>query len=119
MKVRSLVKITTSHDGGTHLTFFRPALSLPYAARDRRHALEVARKFCSDVAAREGQDLAAGWSGPGGVTNCPEGAVALPADVWVCKLSGKMCTLQASIAPDHERNFFDKCHGRSRLPCSP
>lgn len=114
MKVQSLVKITTSGDGGTHLTFFRPPLSLPYAARNRTHALEIARKFCSDVALFEGRELVARWSSSGGQTNCPEGAVRLPADVWVCKLSGRMCPLQASISLDREPEFFMTCHAPTK-----
>ncbi|QSB01428.1 hypothetical protein JWZ98_00180 [Methylomonas sp. EFPC1] len=110
MKVQALVKITSSSDGGTHLTFFRPGLSLPYAALERKHALGVAQKFCSDVAHAQGKDWVAFWSRPDGQVNCPEGAIDLPSDVWVCKLSGNMCHLQAAISTERKAEFFTKCH---------
>lgn len=80
MKVRSLIKIIESVDGGVHLTFFRPSLSLPYAARDKEHAIEVARRFCLETIDREGRPWVEFWKGGGvGVTltaqkvlsNCP------------------------------------------------
>jgi ferredoxin len=110
VKVQALVKITSSSDGGTHLTFFRPGLSLPYAARDREHAIEVAQKFCSDFAHAQGKEWVAFWSSPDGQVNCPEGAIELPSDVWVCKLSGKMCELQAAVSIKNKAEFFGKCH---------
>ena len=41
--------------------------------------------------------------------NCPEGAVELPIDAWVCKLMKTDCPLQAQVLLDEPDIFFDKC----------
>ncbi|WP_033535550.1 hypothetical protein [Bordetella trematum] len=110
MKTQALVKIISAKDGGTHLTFFRPCFSLLYAARDRHHAVEIAEQFCRDYANDQGRDWVAFWANPDGSVNCPEGAIQLPSDVWVCKLSGNLCELQAAVSTDDESSFFETCH---------
>lgn len=67
MKIRSLIKVIESVDGGIHLTFFRPSLSLRYAARDKEHAIEVARRFCLETIDREGRPWIEFWKGGGRV----------------------------------------------------
>ena len=41
--------------------------------------------------------------------NCPEGAVRLPVDVWVCKLSDDVCRLQARIDKTNASAFHAGC----------
>ena len=113
MKVRSLVKIIESEDGGIHLTFFRPSLSLPYAARNKDHAIEVARRFCLETIDRDGRPWIEFWKGRGEGVTCPEGFVKLPIDLWCCKLTGEPCSLQASVNPEDEAGFRHGCHADS------
>lgn len=110
MKVKSLAKIVRGRDGGVHLSFFRPTLSLPYAARDAEHAKEVAQQFCRDTAFREGKPWIAYWSSQGNNVNCPEGWIKLPIDLWCCKISKQPCLLQANISLDDEESFLNGCH---------
>ncbi|MCG3745359.1 hypothetical protein EXA18_18370 [Vibrio cincinnatiensis] len=48
MKSKSLVKVTEHHDGGFHLTFFRPTFSLFYAGMNYEHTISVAKRFLND-----------------------------------------------------------------------
>jgi hypothetical protein len=114
VKVKSLAKIVNGPDGGVHLSFFRPTLSLIYAARNEEHAREVAEKFCRDTALREGRPWVAYWSGEGDNINCPEGAIKLPIDLWCCKLSGEVCQLQANISLSDEASFLKGCEASDR-----
>ncbi|WP_444930256.1 hypothetical protein ACJJIF_21310 [Microbulbifer sp. SSSA002] len=110
MKVRSLIKITEGKDRGIHLTFFRPTLSIPYAAEDKDHAIEVARNFCSDTIDREGRPWIDFWKKDGGDISCPEGFVKLPIDLWCCKFTDDPCNLQAKINVNNEAGFNAGCH---------
>lgn len=113
MKVRSLIKIIEGIDGGIHLTFFRPSLSLLYAARDKDHAIEVARRFCLETIEIQGCPWVEFWKGREENVNCPEGFVKLPLDMWCCKITGEACSLQASINPEDESGFRRGCHADS------
>jgi hypothetical protein len=110
VKVKSLAKIVKGHDDGVHLSFFRPTLSLPYAAKNIEHAREVAETFCRDTALREGKPWVAYWSGQGDSVNCPEGYIKLPIDLWCCKISSQICQLQANISLDDKESFLKGCH---------
>lgn len=41
--------------------------------------------------------------------NCPEGAVQLPIDAWVCKLMKTNCPLQAQVLLNEPDVFFEEC----------
>ncbi len=116
MKVKSLVKIIKVSNGGIHITFFRPTFSLPYAAKNMEHATEVAHKLCSDNIDYEGRPWINSWSKEkdNKKINCPEGYIKLPIDLWCCKLSKEMCSLQANIPLDNKDQFLDGCHANEQ-----
>lgn len=109
MKTRSLVKLVTADSGAIHLTFFRPAFSLPWAAPSLDYAINVAKEICLKTIEIEGKPWVQHWSSPDGQPNCPEGAIELPSDIWMCKLSGKICIIQATVSVDRKK-FFEGCH---------
>lgn len=41
--------------------------------------------------------------------NCPEGAVKLPIDLWVCKLYDTTCPLQAQVSLRESERFYEHC----------
>lgn len=108
MKTKALVRILNPRDGVFHLTFFRPGFSLPYAAQSQEHALNVARNVCLKTIDQEGKPWVEYWCSPGGEPNCPEGAIELPSDTWMCKLSKKMCPIQAAVKSEKEE-FLKGC----------
>ncbi len=110
MKSKSLVKIIEHNDGGFHLTFFRPLLSLFYAGMSREHSLAVATRFIGDVIKYEATPYVDFWSSNEEQTNCPEGCISLPADIWKCKLTNEVCALQSSIDKCNKMNFIELCH---------
>ncbi|MEH6577699.1 MAG: hypothetical protein V7731_11550 [Amphritea sp.] len=112
MKLKSLVKVIEGIDGGIHLSFFRPSFSLPYAAKNVDHAIEVARKICTDTIDVEGRPWIDYWKGSEGNINCPEGAIKLPIDMWCCKLTGEICSLQANIRINDKQTFLNGCHAQ-------
>lgn len=42
-------------------------------------------------------------------TNCPEGAIRLPIDLWVCKLFDDICPIQAQVFLRDRQAFFRGC----------
>jgi hypothetical protein len=49
------------------------------------------------------------WRGRKEAPNCPEGAIRLPIDSWVCKLTDKTCPLQAQVFLQAREEFFKGC----------
>ena len=49
------------------------------------------------------------WRGRKEAPNCPEGAIRLPIDSWVCKLADKTCHLQAQVFVQEPEKFFGGC----------
>ena len=43
------------------------------------------------------------------IVNCPEGAVKLPIDLWVCKLVQQTCPIQAQVFMNDREGFFAGC----------
>jgi hypothetical protein len=41
--------------------------------------------------------------------NCPEGAIRLPIDLWVCKLTNVLCPLQAQVLVNEPEAFIRDC----------
>lgn len=41
--------------------------------------------------------------------NCPEGAIKLPIDLWVCKLVHQTCPIQAQVFIEEPERFFSGC----------
>ncbi|EJG1014306.1 hypothetical protein OMR72_004614 [Vibrio parahaemolyticus] len=110
MKSKSLIKVIQHHDGGFHLTFFRPTFSLFYAGMNYEHTISVARRFLEDQIRYEAIPYIDSWSSQGKKVNCPEGCISLPADIWSCKLTDSMCSLQSSIDLDDKDEFIELCH---------
>jgi hypothetical protein len=50
-----------------------------------------------------------GHAGSPDVINCPEGAIQLPSDIWVCKVAKQTCPIQAQVFIDDPDAFFDGC----------
>lgn len=48
-------------------------------------------------------------AGPGAV-NCPEGAIKLPIDLWICKLTRDTCPIQAQVFLNDRDFFLRHCH---------
>ena len=47
--------------------------------------------------------------GDAAAPNCPEGAIKLPIDLWVCKLTKTECPIQAQVFVDDPEAFFAAC----------
>lgn len=58
------------------------------------------------IQAREWLDR---WRGDDDAPNCPEGAVKLPIDLWVCKLVKETCPIQAQVFIQEPERFFSGC----------
>ncbi len=43
------------------------------------------------------------------VVNCPEGAIKLPIDLWVCKVVDQTCPIHAQVFVDAPERFLDGC----------
>ncbi|EIV8497295.1 hypothetical protein ABMY21_20980 [Vibrio vulnificus] len=112
MKSKSLVKIIEHHDGGFHLTLFRPTFSLFYAGMSHEHTLAVATRFLNDQIQYQAIPHIESWSSQGDRINCPEGCVSLPADIWKCKLTDSICILQSSINLNDKDDFLELCHAQ-------
>jgi len=50
-----------------------------------------------------------GHAGSPDTPNCPEGAIKLPADIWVCKVAKETCPIQAQVFLDEPDRFFEGC----------
>ena len=48
-------------------------------------------------------------SGNPEIPNCPEGALELPSDVWICKLSKNPCPIQAMVFTMDRDLFIENC----------
>jgi hypothetical protein len=58
----------------------------------------------------EGRAYLQQWQYAGEATpNCPEGAVKLPIDLWVCKLVQDRCPIQAQVFIGNPDQFFRHC----------
>ena len=49
------------------------------------------------------------WRGSNEAPNCPEGAIRLPIDLWVCKLTDETCPIQAQVFVQEPDQFFGGC----------
>lgn len=49
------------------------------------------------------------YAGSNDVPNCPEGAIKLPIDTWVCKTAQQTCPIQAQVSLDDPQSFFAGC----------
>lgn len=43
------------------------------------------------------------------ILNCPEGAIKLPIDLWVCKLTNDVCPIQAQVFLKDQNSFLQGC----------
>lgn len=72
-------------------------------------ALQELRAKVDDVLAVEGKAWFHQWRGSPGAPNCPEGAIKLPIDLWICKLVNQTCPIQAQVFLDEPERFFSGC----------
>src|SRR5262245_54534374 len=49
------------------------------------------------------------WNGPSDHPNCPEAAIKLPIDLWVCKLLGELCPTQGQVLLGEPDKFRQHC----------
>lgn len=52
-------------------------------------------------------------SGNQEIPNCPEGAIKLPSDVWICKLTKEPCPIQAMVFTKDKDLFMENCQAHS------
>lgn len=50
-----------------------------------------------------------GYAGSPDVLNCPEGAIKLPIDIWICKIAQQTCPIQAQVFVNDPERFFAGC----------
>lgn len=50
-----------------------------------------------------------GHAGSSEAINCPEGAIQLPADIWVCKVARQTCPIQAQVFTEDPDAFLSGC----------
>lgn len=49
------------------------------------------------------------WRGTAGAPTCPEAAIRLPIDLWVCKLTDSLCPTQGQVLLDAPEEFLAAC----------
>ncbi|NQT55206.1 MAG: hypothetical protein HQ551_03135 [Desulfobacteraceae bacterium] len=49
------------------------------------------------------------WRSTDDTLNCPEGAIRLPIDLWVCKLTDETCPIQAQVFVREPEKFLSDC----------
>jgi hypothetical protein len=111
MKSHVLVKIESDSKTWIATAYHRTGVWCSLRAQSRS---EVLTQIESEIEKRLTTD-AAEWvtlSSDGGSSdspNCPEGAIRLPIDLWVCKLFDETCPIQAQVFLSNPQTFFQGC----------
>jgi len=88
-----------------------PGLSVTSKASQSRHrAFEDIRVRLVQYLQNEGRSYISLCKGTSEIINCPEGYIELPVDVWRCKLSKKVCSIQAQVLTTNKQEFMSGCH---------
>jgi hypothetical protein len=81
------------------------------AASTEQELVTTLRANVEDYLMTHGADWLQRMQRAGGpdLPNCPEGAIKLPIDLWVCKLVGQTCPIQAQVFLYDPQQFFAGC----------
>jgi hypothetical protein len=109
MKTRVLARITQErHRWSTH-AYQQEGVFCSEVGSTETEALKNLRSSIEQILATHSKEWLNRWRGQAGAPNCPEGAVKIPIDLWVCKLVDQTCPLQAQVVLDEPERFFEFC----------
>lgn len=111
MKSRVLAKTEAVNGGWVGNAYGHKGIIAIGTTQSEFDLLTVLRCKVEDYLATYGAAWLQSWqsSESSGITNCPEGAIKLPIDLWACKLVRQTCPIQAQVFMSDRERFFAGC----------
>lgn len=111
MRNRVLVRVQSTSQEWCGSAYKAEDIFCSASGLSETEAIERLRAKVENFIAGEGKAWIEQWkhAGDSRTPNCPEGAVRLPIDLWVCKLKDEVCPIQAQVFLDDPETFFRHC----------
>jgi hypothetical protein len=111
VKIRVLAKVEAVSGGWIGNAYGGDGIIAIGAAPTEEDLVTTLRANVEDYLATHAAAWLQRWqhAGTAKFPNCPEGAIKLPIDLWVCKLVGETCPIQAQVFLDDPQQFFAGC----------
>jgi hypothetical protein len=109
MKTRVLAKTSGEGNDWVGEAYQQEGVFCSAVGASEAAALQRLRAKVERALATHGRAWLQQWSGSPNAPSCPEGAIKLPIDLWVCKVVNQTCPLQAQVFLDEPDRFFQHC----------
>ncbi|MFC1820231.1 hypothetical protein ACFLZG_03985 [Thermodesulfobacteriota bacterium] len=109
MKSRILARVAPEGSGYKAKAYQRDKEFCSVAGISDADALDRLTTIVEAALAPQAKEWIKQWTGSQERPNCPEAAIKLPIDLWVCKLFGELCPIQGQVLLDEPRKFLRCC----------
>jgi hypothetical protein len=109
MKTRVLVRVGRDGPEWVASAYYKDSAFSSVCAKSRDSALAELRARVEAILLPQARAWLQEWRGTDDIPNCPEGAIRLPIDLWVCKLTDEKCPIQAQVFVGEPEKFLGGC----------
>jgi hypothetical protein len=109
MKTRVLVRVGQDRQEWVASAYYKESAFSTVRAESRDAAVAELRAQVEEILLPQARAWLQEWRGTDDAPNCPEAAIRLPIDLWVCKLTDETCPIQAQVFVQEPEKFFGGC----------
>jgi len=109
MKTRVLAKAIREKEEWVAEAYQQEGVFCSAGGSSETEAVQRLRPKVEELLVTHGRAWLQEWKGSRNVPNCPEGAIKLPIDLWVCKVVNQTCPIQAQVFLEEPDRFFQHC----------
>lgn len=109
MKTRVLVRIGQNKAEWVASVYYKDSAFCTVRAESREGVMAEIQLQVKTILLPQTRAWLQEWRGAEKSPNCPEGAIRLPIDLWVCKLTDDLCPLQAQVLVNEREEFIRHC----------
>ncbi len=109
MKTQVLARVSRDGNDWVASAYYKESSFCTIRAASSAAAIAELKAQAEEVLLPQARAWLNEWRGSNEAPNCPEGAIRLPIDLWVCKLSNETCPIQAQVFVKEPEQFLGGC----------
>jgi len=109
MKTQVLARVSFDGNEWIASAYYKNSSFCTIHAMSRSAAIAELRAQVEEIFVPQSRAWFKEFRGSNEAPNCPEGAIRLPIDIWVCKLTDETCPIQAQVFMQEPEKFFSGC----------